>query len=149
MLGAAKTLLLSPRLVVRALDDLHTLAEASAGLATIEPTLAGVERDVVSRVDALEHRLAEVTELAERIERALPATTEVLERIDKLNSHLENVEPVVEVLPALEKANASIDTLSKTAEALAASVEPLEGTVERLGRIANRLPGGNRRSTPS
>jgi hypothetical protein len=45
---------------------------------------------------------------------------------------------VAAVLPSLEASAAAATILAQTAE-------PLQGLVERLGRITDRLPGGARR----
>jgi len=128
------TLLFPPLLIVRALDDLHELAVASRNL---------------SAVDQLESRLAGLLDLAARIESGLPSIAALLEQLDALNAQLGNIatvaEPVSEVLPAVERINASVSVLTETTSTLAAAVGPLQGASERLGRIADRLPGARPR----
>ena len=134
------------RLVLRALDDLHALAEAAKSLPDVEARLT-------LKVDELETRAAEVLEamaqaeatLADGIaigERLDERAIAVLDRTDRVVAAAYGVtqaaEHIIEVLPSLEASAAAATVLAQTAE-------PLQGLVERLGRIADRLPGGGRR----
>jgi hypothetical protein len=134
------------RLVLRALDDLHALAEAAKSLPDVEARLT-------LKVDELETRAAEVLEalaqaeatLADGIaigERLDERAIAVLDRTDRVVAAAYGVtqaaDHVAEVLPSLEASTAAATVLAQTAE-------PLQGLVERLGRIADRLPGGGRR----
>lgn len=142
------TLVFPPLLVLRALDDLHELAVASRSIARIDSVLALVEGDLIGRVDELEARLGGVLELAGRIETGLPSIGALLERLDELNAQLgaiaELAQPVSEVLPAVERINESVSKLTETTATLAAAAGPLQGASERLGRIADRLPGAGK-----
>ncbi|MGZ6580120.1 MAG: hypothetical protein ACXVFE_03930 [Gaiellaceae bacterium] len=60
--------LAGPRLALRALDDLHRLADAAERLPEIERTVISVQEDVVEAADRLDARLAEMMVLAERLE---------------------------------------------------------------------------------
>jgi methyl-accepting chemotaxis protein len=137
-----------PLLILRALDDLHELAIASRNLSAIDRVLAVVEGDLARRADELEDRLGSVLSLAERIESGLPSIEALLKRLDELNSQLGNIatlaRPVTEVLPAVERINESVSVLTETTSTLAAAVGPLQGASERLGRIADRLPGAGK-----
>lgn len=134
------------RLVLRALEDLHALAEAAKSLPDVEARLT-------LKVDELETRAAEVLEalaqaeatLADGIaigERLDERAIAVLDRTDRVVAAAYGVtqaaEHIIEVLPSLEASAAAATVLAQTAE-------PLQGLVERLGRIADRLPGGGRR----
>jgi hypothetical protein len=139
-------IVLPHRLVLRALDDLHALAEAAKSLPDVEARLT-------LKVDELETRAAEVLEalaqaeatLADGIaigERLDERAIAVLDRTDRVVAAAYGVtqaaDHVAEVLPSLEASTAAATVLAQTAE-------PLQGLVERLGRIADRLPGGGRR----
>ena len=134
------------RLVLRALDDLHALAEAARSLPDVEARLT-------LKVDELETRAAEVLEAVAQAEATLAdgiaigerldeRTIAVLDRTDRVVAAAYAVtqaaDHVAEVLPSLE-------TSASAATVLAQTAEPLQGLVERLGRIADRLPGGSRR----
>jgi D-aminopeptidase len=134
------------RLLIRTFDDLHAIAEAARSLPDIEARLT-------VKVDQLESRAAEVLvaldqaegRLAEGIAvgRALDARVDdILEGTDRIvtaaNAVARGADHVAAVLPSLEASAAAATVLAQTAE-------PLQGLVERLGRIADRLPGGGRR----
>ena len=110
--------LLDPRLVLRALDDLHVLAEAARELPEIEARLT-------AQVRSAEAELRRARKTADARAAALLA---VLERLDS-------------ELPSMAEAVDSIRSLDAATKTLAAAVEPLQGTAERLGRISDRLTG--------
>jgi hypothetical protein len=137
---------LPARRVLRALDDLHAIATAARAL-------PGVEARLTLKVDELETRAAEVLEAVSQAEATLSdgigIGRELNERAGAIMEQTERViaaaysvtrsaEDVAAVLPSLEASAAAATTLAQTAE-------PLQGLVERLGRIADRLPGGARR----
>jgi hypothetical protein len=103
-------LLIPVRLPLRALDDLHAIAETARSLPRVEQALT-------ARIEDLDARLAGVLEVAERLERGLPS---------------------------IDRTLASIDVLGDAAATLAMAAGPLQGAAERLGRVADRLPGGAR-----
>ena len=167
-------LLLPPRLVLRALDDLHAIAEAvrwttevreeldlratardvrslakaARRLPDIERTLAGTEKDLVARADRLDARLREALRVVKSVEGDLPAVATVLARADEISEQLTTVNSLAgridDGLPSFERVLDSIDALREATAILAAAVEPLQGIAERLGRVADRLPGGAR-----
>lgn len=169
-------LLLPPRLLLRALDDLHTIALAAARLS-----------DVEERLDA---RFAELIALGDRIERvvldglvlgeSIHATGERVSTLgDGLDARAEAIIAMGERLGALgERVNSRVENFDRLAEAILEQgrlveaagrevaetgrkltdslpaveraitmAEPLEGAVERLGRMVDRLPGGGARGT--
>ena len=108
-------LLLPPKLVLRALDDLHTLAQVAS-------TLPAVELRLTERIDALEARAAE----------AVQAVNLLIERADDLERALQAVEGI----------NASAATLAQAAEPLQNAAERLGRVAERVpqGLFARRRP---------
>ena len=114
-------LLIDPRLVLRALDDLHAVAEAARELSAIEARLT-------EQLTSAEAELRRVRKTADARAGALLA---VLERLDA-------------DLPSMAEAVESVRSLEAATKTLAAAVEPLQGTAERLGRISDRLIGGRR-----
>jgi len=109
---------LDPRRVVRALDDLHAIAEAARELPEIEARLT-------AQVRSAEGELRRARKTAD--ERA-GALLRVLERLDS-------------DLPSLEQAVESIRALEAATKTLAVAAGPLQGTAERLGRISDRIAG--------
>ena len=110
--------LLDPRLVTRALDDLHAIAEAARRLPEIEARLT----------DQLQSAEAELRRARKTADARAGALLAVLERLDA-------------ELPSMAQAVESIRSLDAATKTLAATVEPLQGTAERLGRISDRLTG--------
>jgi hypothetical protein len=134
------------RLVLRALDDLHAIAQAVR-------TLPDVEARLAQRIDELESRATEVLDAVSTAEatlgdgiavgRQLEARAGVIldstERtVAAAHAVAEGADHVAAVLPSLEASATAATVLAQTAE-------PLQGLVERLGRIADRLPGAGRR----
>jgi len=134
------------RLVLRALEDLHALAEAARSLPDVEARLT-------LKIDELETRSAEVLEAVSQAEATLGDGIAIGRELDeRAAAIMEQTERVIAaaygvsqsagdvaaVLPSLEASAAAATILAQTAE-------PLQGLVERLGRITDRLPGGARR----
>jgi hypothetical protein len=142
------------RVVTRALDDLSAIA--------------GVARELPARLDALDRRAQMVQDqleraitLGESIERSAGAVVELGERIEARGANmLELGERMIELGESVmtqsdviaDRAKEVADRGAEVAAALpmlerAVSIAtPLEGTVERLGRALDRLPGGSRAS---
>jgi methyl-accepting chemotaxis protein len=142
-------LLLGPRLTIRALDDFHTMAQAAGQLAS---TLEALDR----RADRIETQLATVIDVARQIEARGEEAIATAERIDRqaraaLRLARRVDQRVVEVLAASETiSERALEVAARGAEVAAALpllqralelAEPLEGAVERFGRIVDRLPG--------
>jgi hypothetical protein len=134
------------RLLIRAFDDLHALAEAARALPDIEARLT-------IKIDELEDRASEVLVALDRAEGRLAEGIAVGQELDERAGAIllgterivaaayavaEGADHVAAVLPSLEASAAAATVLAQTAE-------PLQGLVERLGRIADRLPGAGRR----
>jgi hypothetical protein len=111
-------LLIDPRLVLRALDDLHVIADAARELPEIEARLT----------EQMHSAEAELRRARKTADARAGALLRVLERLDS-------------DLPSIEQAVESIRSLEAATKTLAAAVEPLQGTAERLGRISDRLIG--------
>ena len=127
------------RLLLRALDDLHAIALAARVLAERDPRdgdpdLRGLAADLTA--------IAETARSLPRVERALTARIEELDA--RLAGVLEVAERIEGGLPSIDRVLASIEALGGAAGTLAMAVGPLQGAAERLGRVADRLPGGAR-----
>jgi hypothetical protein len=145
-MSALAPITLPARLFVRALDDLHVLAETAA-------TLHDVEARMTERLDILETHVARMVELAERVTAQMDAGVDAAQRLGEQGERIvEQGERIAEQGPILASRAAEVAREgARLAEALPTLqraieiVEPLQGTVERLGRIADRLPGGRMR----
>jgi len=146
-------LTLPPRLLIRALDDLHALAEAAR-------TLPEIERRTLERIAEIQALLERGMEVGRRIDERGAGLMALGERIDARASEVlamaETLEAaaasvaaqgaaVAAALPSLEQAVHMMDEMNRSAEAMAAVAEPLHGAAERLGRIVDRLPGAKPR----
>ena len=140
---------LPTRVVGRALSDLGDLAR--------------VAREIPSRLDDLQLRLDRALEVAETIDARMERALEIGERVDAhATAVLELGEQLLEVgTVANEQAvlitesarevavrGAEVAATLPTLERAVALATPLEGTVERLGRIVDRLPGSRAARPP-
>ena len=115
MLGA---LTIPPRLIARALDDLHILA-------TSLRQLADHEGDLSSLVDSVQ--------VLPRVEDELSANVAALrDDIRELNGRL---------LPELEKLNAQLEPMSAEVRDLNQTAEALEASMASLQTLLKKLPG--------
>lgn len=125
--------LLGPRLTLRALDDLHAIAIGARDGVQLLASLDETAREVQEQITGL-------TALAERVEG----------RIDDLlrmgDTVLVEGEAIQGAAQDLSQRAAEIATALPLLERAVALAEPLEGSVERLGRIVDRLPGGRARA---
>jgi hypothetical protein len=123
-------------LVGRALDDLGAIAR--------------VARELPERLDTLEARAERVQEqldraltLGETITDNSGAMVELGERMIELgNAVLDRSEVISERAKEVADRGADVAAALPVLERAVAMASPLEGTVERLGRALDRLPGG-------
>ncbi len=131
-------LLLPPRLVLRALDDLHVIAQS---VRRIDEVIAMGERIVETgeRVDARAEEL--VGRLDKQAEALLEQSQALHEQAVAILAQGERVEAAAREVA--ERGAALVDALPVMQRAVEMA-EPLEGAVERLGRMVDRLPGARR-----
>ena len=148
-------LLLPPRLLLRALDDLHTIALAAARLEEVERRLDArlaavfelgerVEQlgDLVDRrIEQVDVRAGELLGVAARVDGRLGALLAVADRVDEVLEQGRRVEAVAREVA--DRGGAIADALPVLQRAVEMA-EPLEGAVERLRRMVDRLPGSRR-----
>lgn len=128
-MNLASPLLIPPKLLLRALDDLHTIAtvaeDVNARLARLEASA-----DALVTIGAqMEVHARNVLDLGGKIDergKQIVAEGKIIQ--DRAREVSDRAGQVLEALPLLERA--------------IALAQPLEGAVERLGRVADRLPGG-------
>jgi ABC-type transporter Mla subunit MlaD len=158
---------------LRAVDDLHAIATAARRLTTLEQEVltrmdglvadfhrltAVAERidgqlpEAIAAVDRLTRMAGEVDEAVPEAVSAVKSLTAVAAEFEQtvpraseaLTSLAEVAERLDDTAPDLAAAVPTIQQLTQSAETLAAAVLPLQGAAERLGSIADRLPGGGR-----
>jgi methyl-accepting chemotaxis protein len=146
-------------------DDLHRLADAAEDLPRIEAELTAriddaedtVQRGVAG-VEALVAALPQIEGGVEElraartaaeaivagvptIERGVDDLTRAADAAEKLVGGIDEIRESREVL--LE-ARGTLERASATIEEALHRIEPLQGLTERVGRLADRLPGGHR-----
>jgi len=94
-------LVLPLRLVGRALDDVHDIAQSARAVPAIREEIAGLRKE-----------------------------------LEMLPEHVDGLRD------AFEGSNRELDQLNDQVEDVRGVVEPLEPAAARLGRLAERLPGG-------
>lgn len=119
-------------LTVRALDDLHQLAEASRW---------ALQRrdDASATVQELKDQLTELIAVQRQ-------AVETQRSLAGLQAQLVELVTRLESSPQAEAALKAMDDLRESLETLAGTTEPLQGAAESIGRVADRLPGKGRRS---
>jgi hypothetical protein len=179
-------LVLPPKLLLRALDDLHTIATAAARLEEVEQRLdarLAAVLELGDRVEQLGHlvdqrigqvdaRAGELLELGDRVDGRAEGIVAMGDRVDARAGELLGVagdvsgrldgllvlgERIDEILEqgrrveqvardVADRGGAIADALPILQRAVEMAV-PLEGAVERLGRIVDRLPTVPQRRT--
>jgi methyl-accepting chemotaxis protein len=142
-------LLLPPRLMLRALEDLHTLALAAARLERVEERLNERADAIIAMGDQMDERAERILEMGEQIVAMGARIAEVGEKMDARTDAIlaqgERIEAAArEVADRGAELAAALPVMQRAIE----MAEPLEGVVERLGRVADRLPGGQRGRAP-
>ena len=137
---------LPPLALLRALDDLHTLATVGTELMARLDELEARADSAVELLERLDARAEEIMTLGGSIDARGEAIVQLGEQLHALGSQIHEQGIVIEQRAAevATRGGELVATLP-TLEAAVALVTPLEGTVERLGRMIDRLPGGARR----
>lgn len=120
-------------LALRALDDLNALAEAARRLPPPE--------EVLDRLSEAQHQL-------EALLAVQASAVEVQGRLAELEARLlARMETLEEKLPSTERVVAAVDELRESLGTLATTAEPIQGAAESIARVAERVPGGKRKSS--
>ena len=164
-------LALPPRLIARALDDLHAIAEAARRLPTIEAMLTEqfeilnrqadelirIGNDVIEMGREANAGLADGVKvgrnLHERGEALLASSEKILaqgqsmeRQAARLDERSEEVmaqsERVIEAAREVAVRGAEVAAALPALEQMAAATEPLQPAIERFSRMVDRLPGG-------
>jgi predicted nucleic acid-binding Zn-ribbon protein len=180
-------LLFPPRLVTRALDDLHRIAEAAVSFAAlardarpaferlpdwmdgtssslsalrdqaegVRTTIEPMGRDLTILRDEFGRANDEIARLREAFGPNLESLSlsadamrselrQVRELLATLETDINDMgERVTSEMKALRQA---VSALARDADEISDVVEPLQSATDRVGRIADRLPGGRRSS---
>jgi hypothetical protein len=150
-LGLVGPLTLPPRLLVRALDDLHTMAVVVRDVAARLETLQERADSAVALLARIESVGEQALAMGQRVETQAEDLLKLGEQFDRLGvAVLEQGRVLERTARDLAKRGVAVTDALPTLERAVEIVEPLEGAVERLGRIADLLPGGGaRRVSPT
>ncbi len=118
--------------------NLPAIADNTAHLPDIEAAIAAVADDT-SALAPLNDQMGAMDKRMASIEAAMPVLVEVQQHLAQLPEAIESLESGIDRLCGLmEGLHASVDRLDGDVESLHHSLEP-------VARVADRLPGGNRR----
>ena len=124
---------------MRALNDLHTIAAVAERAAD---TLEGLDNRA-ARMEVLGERFLD---LGERLEAQAGEILEVGNSMDELGRSLHSQAKLMDAHAArVQTLGEEIVAALPTVERGISLVSPLEGAVERIGRVVDRLPGDPRR----
>jgi hypothetical protein len=117
--------------VMQALDDLHAIAEAARRLPAIETMLT-------EQFEILNAQADQIIDLGERL---VAQGAELHERGGQVLVESEKARAAAhEVAVRGAEVAAALPTLQQ----IATTAEPLQGAIERFGRLVDRLPGKDR-----
>jgi ABC-type transporter Mla subunit MlaD len=156
-------LLFTPRLLLRAFDDLHRIADAAVSAAATMRALheeaAGLRAafgPLRDDMDALRAAFAGAdAELEALRESFVPEVERIRGAVDALRGNVANMPIQLGALDSdfneigsrlaseLASLHATIYVLVREADEMRQVVEPLQSATERVGRVANKLPGGS------
>jgi archaellum component FlaC len=114
-----------PRLILRALDDLHRIADAAEDM---ETSIKPLEDDIDGLRRAFEGSNEELAKIREAFTPQLAALH-------------------AELLSLRAQVGSEIAGIDRNLTEVAETVEPLQGAAERVGRAVERLPGPGRRKS--
>jgi len=114
-------LLLPPRLLLRALEDLNAVADAARRLPQLQ-------RDALQRLEEIEELIVPLIKAAEHLERELPTLSRLAASVDGLQARIDTL-------------SGRVDQLDQTAGSLSAQAASLDDAARQLGRVVDSIPG--------
>ena len=158
-------LLLPPKLVKRALDDLAAVGDAArmlpALLSRLDAVLAGLDR-LDGRVQALREEMEPIQNLApvrEEIEAMHAAVAPLSGQMDRLREEVQPIQQLAEVRKGIEPLDEDMHDVRKSIDELEpivmrlgdrlggmdAKLDDMRGDLAPLGELADKVPGVSRR----
>lgn len=135
-------LLIAPRLALTPLRDLRSLARSVSVLPEVADHLA----EIGARVRTLDD---EVGGMHRAVEEIRVDVVGMRESVEPLDARLDGVQGAVSPLvPEIERVREGLERIEEPLAEMRTTVGHLEGTAERFGHLASRLPGGRRRREP-
>jgi hypothetical protein len=148
----------SPQTAVnRILSDLGAVARlARRAPAQIDRMLqlgeeiAGIGRQVLEIAERLDERAAAVLVIGERLDQRASALLELGVRIEVLGGQVDQRgAEIVNAANRVSETGTAMISVLPTLERALAMASPLEGAIDRFGRLVDRLPGGPTRRPDS
>jgi predicted nucleic acid-binding Zn-ribbon protein len=137
-------MLLPQRLIFRAVEDLHRIANAMSHVPGLLDELryefGGSNREIDRLRRAFVPELAEIREAARGMQDEVRAMRALMRQLD--DDLRQMGQKVTGEMGAL---NDQVGTLTDEADEMRQVVEPLQAATERVGRLAERFPGPGRR----
>jgi septal ring factor EnvC (AmiA/AmiB activator) len=131
-------LLVPPTLVKRALDDLHDIAQVVRGLAGLNEQLAGTRNAVEPLAAQIAHMEQQLGELQDEMR--------PIQHLDAIRHGIEPLErSMVAVRDSVDELEPMIADLDKKIRAIEPRLAQMQDSVEPIGDLAERIPGGRRR----
>jgi phage shock protein A len=142
-------LLAPPALVKRAFDDLHDIAQ-------LVRRYAGLEQDLLGRVDALTADLAAVRAAVEplagqigHMEQQLTGLAKEVEPIRNLAPIRKGIEPLeqsmVAVRESVDELEPMIGDLDRRIQRIDPKLDEMQDSIEPIGDLAEKVPGNRKR----
>jgi len=122
--------------LVRALDDLSSLAETAGRLPEVEKALARTQREVVARIDGAERQLAAALDLGGRVEGQLAQVEQASANLEQAAKRLAEI---LKLARRLERNLPPLDGVMRSVDVLGEAAVTLATTVEPLQGAAERL----------
>jgi prefoldin subunit 5 len=142
-------LLAPPALVKRAFDDLHDIAQ-------LVRRYAGLEQDLLGRVDALTADLAVMRDAVEplagqigHMEQQLTGLAKEMEPIQNLAPIRRGIEPLehsmVAVRESVDELEPMLADLDKRIQSIDPKLDEMQESIEPIGDLAEKVPGNRKR----
>lgn len=156
-------LLFPQRLLTRALDDLHLIAEAAASFGALAKDARSALPQLSEWMDDTSESLRSLREQAAGVRATLEpmggdvrilrdefgrANDEIARLRETFGPHLEALRVSAEGLHhELGQVRDAVRALVRDADEISDVVEPLQAATSRVGKVADRLPGGGGKSS--
>jgi hypothetical protein len=140
-------LLAPPLLVFRALEDLHTIAKLAPRFLEVAERIDDRGGELLAFGERVVDLGERVLAIGERIDARGDQIVELADQFEALgNAIAAEARATQQSASDVVKAAQEILTAMPLIEQAIALGVPLEGTIERIGRIVDRLPGGRPRA---
>jgi hypothetical protein len=140
-----------PQVVIsRALSDLSAIARAARAtpdqlerLLTLGEEISATGRGVLELAETLDGRMERVLELGVNLDRRAAELLELGVRVQELGERIDaRGAEIVDRASGVVETGAELIAVLPTLERALEMATPLEGAIDRFGRLVDRLPGG-------